>query len=103
MFGTRITLIIALVVTVLLSACSSGPGGETTCAEFLALEKPMREQIYGGNEEQEKIVKRMLSAHGLDTGLGNVATAEMHIMQFCGMKDYPESMNSNRPIKDAIE
>ncbi len=73
-------LVITLAVSMFLIACSgSGPGGETTCAEYLALQLPLEDQLLGGqrSEEQEDIVKRMLDAHGVDTGEANMAIADI--------------------------
>ncbi len=104
----RALLMVTLVVSMLLTACSSsgsGPGSETTCAEYLALQLPLEDQLLGGqrSEEQEDIVKQMLDAHGVDTGKANMAIADMQIVQFCGIGSTVNSMTSDRPIEDAID
>jgi hypothetical protein len=109
----RATLTIALAATVLLSACSfgasgaAGPGGETTCREWLALDENLsaEERLYEGkeNEEQQAILKRMLAAHDRDTGETNRINAEWAIIQFCSPDDTGTRQNIDRPIEDAID
>lgn len=112
MLRTRVTLVIALVVTVLLSACSfsgdeSGPSGETTCRAWLALDKNLsaEERIYEGkkNEEQQAILKRMLADHRKDTGEMNRINAEWTIIQFCFPDDTGTRPNIDRPIEDGFD
>jgi hypothetical protein len=105
--GIRAALMVAVTATTILAGCSfaaSGPGGETTCAEFLALGLSTEDRLAGKrSEEQDDIIKRALADRGLDAGYaGNVNVAHMQIQEFCGMKGYPEPMNSERPIEDAI-
>ena len=105
---SREVLMVVLVATVLLAGCSSsasGPGGETTCAEYLALQLPLEEQLLGGkrSEEQKDIVKRMLDDHGLDTGQTNMSEVDMRIVQFCGIGSTVVQENSDRPIEDVMD
>lgn len=101
--GIKVALIVVLIGTVLLGACSSGPGGETTCGKFVALAPTVREQLMEGKHstEQDDIVKRMLAAHGKDNGPMNVVTAEWQIMQFCGLAA-SDVQHSDMPIENGI-
>jgi len=109
-----VALIGALVVSTVLSACStsgsglgSGPGGETTCREWLALDANLsaEERLYEGkeNKEQQAILKRMLDAHGRDTGDANRVNVEWAIIQFCFPDDTGTRQNIDRPIEEAID
>ncbi len=97
-----------LAVLMFLAACSSSgsaQGGETTCADYLALQLPLEDQLLGGqrSEEQEDIVKRMLKSHGVDTSQANLSIADMQIVQFCGIGCTVNTINADRPIEDAID
>lgn len=106
----RAVLIVTLVVSMFLAACSSsgsGPGGETTCREWLDLDDNLsaQERLMEGkvNEEQQEILKRMLDAHGKDTGEMNQVNAEWAIIQFCGPDGTGTRPNIHQPIEDAID
>lgn len=106
--GFRNVLVVAIFATMTLAGCSisaSGPGGETTCREWLALQLPIEEQLLGGkrSEEQLDIVKRMLEDHGIDTIQANISIAQMQITEFCGIGSTVNSANSDGPIEDAID
>ena len=110
MWTTKAALVLALAGTIFLVGCSSvgsGPGGETTCREWLALDDNLsaQERIYEGkvNEEQQDILKRMLDAHDKDTGETNRINAEWAIIQFCFPDDTGTRPNISRPIEDAID
>lgn len=98
-------------VSMALAACSTsgveaGPAGETTCREWLDLDDNLtaRERLYEQkvNEEQQDILKRMLDAHGKDTGESNRVWAEVAIIQFCFPDGTGTRPNINRPIEEAI-
>lgn len=110
----RITevLLVCVGVSTLLAACSTsgvgaGPGGETTCREWLDLDDNLtaQERLYENkvNEEQQDILKRMLDAHGKDTGESNRVWAEWAVIQFCFPDDTGTRPNINRPIEEAID
>lgn len=104
----RALMMVTLVCSVFLTACfgsASEPGGETTCADYLALQLPLREQLFSGkrSKEQEDIVKRMLDAYGLDANQGNMAVADMRIVQFCGIGDSVVRENADKPIEDVMD
>lgn len=101
-------LMVAIASAVLLVGCNAsgaGPGGATTCAEYLEFQLSLEEQLISGrrSEEQEAIVKRMLADHNMDTSEANLALAETHITRFCGIGTTIERENSDRPIEDAID
>lgn len=99
-------LMVALAVAMFLTACSgSGPGGETTCREWLDLQLPIEEQLLGGqrSEEQLDIVEQMLDDHGIDTTQANISIAQTQITEFCGIGSTVNTMNADRPIEDAID
>ena len=108
---TRTLLALAMLAALFLTACSngvgSGPGGETTCREWLKLddEISVEDRLYHNkeNKKQQDILKRMLSAHGKDTGESNRISAEYSVIMFCFPDGTGSRPNINQPIEDAID
>lgn len=105
MHRTRVAVMSAFLPAVLLGGCSStgsGPGGETTCREWLDLDDNLsaQERLMEGkvNEEQQEILKRMLDAHDKDAGEMNRVNAEWAIIQFCGPDGTGTRPNIDQPI-----
>lgn len=108
---TRFAITVALFSAMLLGGCTSsvgaGPGGETTCGEWLDLDDNLsaQERLMEAkvNEEQQEILRRMLDALAKDTGEMNRVNAEWAIIQFCGPDGTGTRPNIDRPIEDAID
>lgn len=112
MANVRAILLVSLVLMIVLAGCSSsgvssGPGGETTCREWVALDGNVsaHDRLYEGkeNKEQQDILKRMLAAHGKATGESNRINAEWAVIQFCFTDDTGTRPNLDRPIEEAID
>lgn len=106
------TLFVLVTASILLTACSSsgsssGPGGETTCTEWLSFDNEVSayDRIYNGKENptQKEILNRMLSAHGYGTDEYSRTQASFFIFQFCYSADTGMRQNDNQPIEGAID
>jgi hypothetical protein len=96
-----------------LSGCSdSGPGGETTCSEFLELEQgtptsdeELADRLENGSAsgEQRDILKNVLDEKGLSSDDYNLEIAYGQIvLQYCGVDDSGNRLHPNDPIENGI-
>lgn len=87
-----------------LTACSSGPGGEATCTEYLDAESADATLMEPLSDEQEAMIKNMLDEHGKDTGTfsTNVESAAIQLISFCGADDSGNPSHPDDPIEDGV-
>jgi SAM-dependent methyltransferase len=90
-------LTMSALLAMALSGCSSGPGGETTCAKFASMDSRTG-LLSSPNSEQTSVIKKMLDDHGKDTGAMNVSLAYMQIVAYCNIYDGVSSSNSTQSI-----
>ena len=96
----------ALLASVLGACGSSTSGGETTCAEWFALDDKvsLKDQLAGvKNKELEAVAKDALREAGKDTGTMNVMLLEGAVIQYCAPDGTGTRPNANNPISNAID
>lgn len=110
--SARAVLAVAVVVAGL-SACSgSGPGGETTCSEFLELEQDtptsdeeLADRVQNGSasEEQREILKNLLEDNDLASDDNNIQIAYGQIvLEYCGVDGSGTRLHPDDPIENGI-
>lgn len=103
---------IVMVVLGLVGCSDGGPGGATTCSEFLALEldpvtteEELMDRVRNGSasKEQQDILKNLLEEQDLSTDGYNVDLAYGQIvLGYCGVDGSGNRMHPNQSIENGL-
>lgn len=94
---TAVTLSVGLALGV--AGCSSGPGGETTCADFAAM-APDTGLMSTLSDQQVKVIDKMLSDHERSTDVSNEMAAQLQITQYCNIYGGKSGSNADKAIEN---
>lgn len=86
-----------LVMCASLQGCSSGPGGETTCSDYAALDSDSG-LLSGPSDEQMKVLGNMLSDH--DKMAGQESMAHLSVIEYCNIYGGAAGNHQDEPIEN---
>ncbi|WP_406832833.1 hypothetical protein ABEG17_08425 [Pedococcus sp. KACC 23699] len=81
------------------AGCSSGPGGETTCADFAAM-SPDTGLMTKLSDKQTQVIDKMLSDHNRSASVSNEMLAQLQITQYCNIYGGKAGSNTDKAIEN---